>query len=266
MISHFWIITVMTAKRSGRGILNSIINKLPVELHIPTYQYCGPGTKLEERLARGDKPINKLDAACMQHDIAYSKSKDLKDRHEADKILGEAAWNRTKSWDAGLGERATALFVSGAMKAKRSLGMGLKRTKRTKTKKKQKLSSFAATVRKARTALKNSPKSITLDDAVRIASTAVRGVRTKAPRNRIIPVPKRGGVLPLVPIFAGLSALGLAGKAKSISQAINNYRKAQNQLKESKTDNVAVGKGVYLRPYKQGMGLYLKPSCNNSKN
>ena len=36
------------------------------------YNYCGPGTKLEERLNSGDPkyrdPINKLDAICQQHD------------------------------------------------------------------------------------------------------------------------------------------------------------------------------------------------------
>ena len=50
------------------------------ELHLITptgekYNYCGPGTKLEERLNSGDPkyrdPINKLDAICQQHDIAY---------------------------------------------------------------------------------------------------------------------------------------------------------------------------------------------------
>ena len=32
----------------GKGLLNRIINKLPFELHLTGYQYCGPGTKLEE--------------------------------------------------------------------------------------------------------------------------------------------------------------------------------------------------------------------------
>jgi hypothetical protein len=53
---------VKTVKKrySGRGILNSVINKLPVELHIPGYNYCGPGTKLSKRLSRGDKGVNDL--------------------------------------------------------------------------------------------------------------------------------------------------------------------------------------------------------------
>ena len=28
-------------KKFGRGIVNSIIDKLPMELHLPGYQYCG---------------------------------------------------------------------------------------------------------------------------------------------------------------------------------------------------------------------------------
>jgi hypothetical protein len=63
----------MVKKRySGRGILNSVINKLPVELHISGYNYCGPGTKLSKRLSRGDKGVNDLDEACKEHDIAYT--------------------------------------------------------------------------------------------------------------------------------------------------------------------------------------------------
>lgn len=31
------------AKKSGRGLLNKMIDKLPFEMHIPSYQYCGPG-------------------------------------------------------------------------------------------------------------------------------------------------------------------------------------------------------------------------------
>ena len=48
----------------GNGVVNSLINNLPVELHIPGYQYCGPGTKVVKRIVRGDQGINPLDAAC----------------------------------------------------------------------------------------------------------------------------------------------------------------------------------------------------------
>lgn len=115
----------MLTFKEGGGVLNSIINNLPVELHLPSYQYCGPGTKLQKRLARGDRGINSLDAACKEHDIAYSKSKDITERHKADQILQERAWDRVKSGDASFGERAAALLVSGGMKVKRKLGMGL---------------------------------------------------------------------------------------------------------------------------------------------
>ena len=40
------------------------------------YNYCGPGTKLEERLASNEPkyrdPINNLDSICQKHDIDYS--------------------------------------------------------------------------------------------------------------------------------------------------------------------------------------------------
>lgn len=115
----------------GSGIIDSVRNKLKgTELHIPGYQFCGPGTDLRKRLTRGDPGINQLDIACKSHDISYSQHKDLKERHKADKILAEKAWNLVKK-SPSIKERLAALAVTGAMKAKVKLGMGLKRKKKT---------------------------------------------------------------------------------------------------------------------------------------
>lgn len=29
--------------KHGKGIINSAINHLPIEMHVPGYQFCGPG-------------------------------------------------------------------------------------------------------------------------------------------------------------------------------------------------------------------------------
>lgn len=118
----------------GSGLLNKVINKLPFEAHLKlpfeqTYSYCGPGTRLQERLARGIKGINPLDEACKQHDIAYSQHDDLNKRHEADKILAKRAVERVKE-SPSIKEKLAALLVAGAMKAKTKLGMGMKRKRR----------------------------------------------------------------------------------------------------------------------------------------
>ncbi|XP_036151122.1 uncharacterized protein LOC118648809 [Monomorium pharaonis] len=127
--------------KSGCGhLLNRAINALPFELHIPGYQFCGPGTHLEKRLARGDRGINPLDAACREHDIAYSRSNELADRHAADEILANKARKRVIAKDSALGERAAAAAVWAAMKTKTKIGMGVKsKKKRTTTKKKKRI-------------------------------------------------------------------------------------------------------------------------------
>ncbi len=115
-----------TSKR-GSGLLNKIINKLPFKLHLPSYSYCGPGTKLEARLARGDQPINQLDAACKEHDITYSLNKDnIEVRNAADKVLANKAWERVLARDSSFGEKAAAYGVTNVMKLKSKLGMELK--------------------------------------------------------------------------------------------------------------------------------------------
>lgn len=45
------------------------INNLPFGLHWPGYNYLDPGTKLNKRPAKCDKPVDKLDAAAREHDI-----------------------------------------------------------------------------------------------------------------------------------------------------------------------------------------------------
>jgi len=122
-------------------VINRAIDALPIELHIPGgYQYCGPGTKLKERLKRGDPGINKLDKACKDHDIAYSKFSDSTNRSIADRVLAEKAWQRVTSSDASIGERTAALAVSAAMKGKTALGSSYKtkrRARRRRVKKKR---------------------------------------------------------------------------------------------------------------------------------
>lgn len=112
-------------------VVNKAVDLLPVELHLPGgYRYCGPGTKLKKRLARGDRGINKLDEACKEHDISYSKYKDNEHRVRADRELADRAWARVKSSDASLGEKAAAWAVTNAMKVKAKLGGGVRRGKK----------------------------------------------------------------------------------------------------------------------------------------
>ncbi|KYN18433.1 hypothetical protein ALC57_09263, partial [Trachymyrmex cornetzi] len=89
-------------------------------LHIPGYQFCGPGTRLEKRLARGDRGINPLDAACRKHDIAYSHSNDLTERHTADNILAEKARKRITASDSTLAA-GVAKAVNDSKAAQRQL-------------------------------------------------------------------------------------------------------------------------------------------------
>ena len=116
---------------SGKGFVNSLIDKLPMELHIPFYNYAGPGTNLELRLEKGIKPVNGLDHASMMHDVSYSRSKDPTIRSAADAVLQEAAWKRFKDPNASVGEKAASWLTTAAMKAKRAMGAGLKKRKST---------------------------------------------------------------------------------------------------------------------------------------
>ena len=72
-------------RQRGRGLdIQKWLGKTGIEFHWPGYQYMGPGTKLAKRLKRGDSGINRLDKIAKQHDIDYSKAKNLRDKWRAD--------------------------------------------------------------------------------------------------------------------------------------------------------------------------------------
>lgn len=62
------------------------------EMHIPGYNYCGPGTDVEGRVRRGDRGVNELDCACKQHDIEYLMYQgDSNELRKSDQRLMDAA-------------------------------------------------------------------------------------------------------------------------------------------------------------------------------
>ena len=95
-------------------------------MHLPGYNYCGPFTRLDKRLARGDAPINKMDAGCQKHDIFYRVRRDTKERHVADKELTDIAKERMYASDASDGEKINAALVRAAMNSKVAFGMGVR--------------------------------------------------------------------------------------------------------------------------------------------
>ena len=44
-------------RKQGNGILNSVIDNLPLEVHLPGYEYLGPGTNLDLKLSGKVNPI-----------------------------------------------------------------------------------------------------------------------------------------------------------------------------------------------------------------
>ena len=60
---------------------------------MPKANYLGPGTRLQQRLKRGDRGVNRLDELAKIHDIDYSKAKSLKDKWKADDKMIRAIKN-----------------------------------------------------------------------------------------------------------------------------------------------------------------------------
>lgn len=156
------------------------------------------------------------------------------------------------------------------VRRKRTKKSNIRRRKNTRVNKKhgkKKTMGFKQAVSKIKKQIHGGrPK--TVGDAIKIALKSAKSMKKKIKGTRIIQVPKTGGILPLIPIFAGLSALGtLTGGAAAVAKAVNSAKTAKQQLEEAQRHNksmeaIALGKGLFLRPYKSGMGLFLYPPKN----
>ena len=126
---------------TGTG-LNDLISNLPFEFHqfaekgenVPNgsfndqqkYSFCGPGTKYDQRLREGYTGINKLDQYCKLHDKFYNEHSDTKSRNVSDVALAARADEIASNPAFDDIQRKDARFISGIMKTKAALGMGLK--------------------------------------------------------------------------------------------------------------------------------------------
>ena len=113
---------------TGGSFLNTLVNKLPFEMHLPGHNFTGWGTKLYKILNSDEtpkewrKPINRVYNAAYHHDLCYSKHDDTKTRNEVcdKKILGElnGIVNPT------LRERIDKSIVEKLINAKVNFGLG----------------------------------------------------------------------------------------------------------------------------------------------
>ena len=87
---------------------------------------------------------------------------------------------------------------------------------------------------------------------VAVARKSFKTKKTKFPR--IITIPKKGRLLPLIPIFAGLSALG------ALTGGVANVVKVANEFNRNSSSHL--GKGLYLSPYKSGSGVKKRKKTN----
>ena len=103
-------------------------SKYKNELHLPFYNFAGPGTALEKRLDENDmplensKPINRVDAAAYKHDLAYRDHSDIKSRHAADK---EMITELDNIENPTFKERVARMFVKKILQAKMAIGQGV---------------------------------------------------------------------------------------------------------------------------------------------
>ena len=113
---------------TGGSFLNTLVNKLPFEMHLPGHNFTGPGTKLYKRLNPDGTPkgcsitINRVDNAAYHHDLCYLKHDHTKTRNEVcdNTMLGELS----SIVNPTLRERIDKSIVGKLIKAKVNFGLG----------------------------------------------------------------------------------------------------------------------------------------------
>ena len=112
--------------------VHKAIGKLPIipkrGFTLPNYNYCGPYNPLNKQVIYDEngniikyiqKPTGKTDEICAKHDIEYTLSKNINDKHNADKRMINSINNlpyKDKQWGTFL--------VKNIINTKQKLGMG----------------------------------------------------------------------------------------------------------------------------------------------
>ena len=80
----------------------------------------------------------------------------------------------------------------------------------------------------------------------------------------MLPIAKRGGFLPLLPVLGALGSL--IGGAAGVAKAVSDRKAARRQLEELQRHNRAMeGRGLYLAPYKRRGGRLSAGRKKNKK-
>jgi len=117
--------------KSDSGLFNKTVSNTPFELHLPGHNFTGPGTKLDRRLNPDgnprdwSKPINRVDEAAYHHDLCYATNPDRRTRNEV--CDREMPRELAQITNPSLRERMERGLVGNMIKAKASLGLGLKK-------------------------------------------------------------------------------------------------------------------------------------------
>jgi len=90
--------------------------------------------------------------------------------------------------------------------------------------------------------------------------------KKKMTKKRILPIAKRDGAVPFLPILGALGSL--IGGAASVAKAVNDSKAARRQLEELQRHDRAMeqSRGLYLGPYKHGQGVVAKKNKRQKDN
>lgn len=102
-------------EENDEGLIIWGINNLPGPIHIPNYNYCGPGTEQSPEKFKHVWGINPLDEACKYHDLEYIHNKSIEARNIADLDLARRAWEQSNAPDATPSERRYAKMIATIM-------------------------------------------------------------------------------------------------------------------------------------------------------
>jgi len=244
-----------------------------------------------------------LDAAAREHDIAYWKNSDLASRHEADRVLENKSWGRVLANDSSFGEKTAAWLTTNAMKLKRKLGMGVRRTvgkrkrkvvarrgagvskprhrtrrRRTRNARKRRGKkggsvtikrrrggrlTFTQIISKACKAIKGHRNEDDITGAVKKSLKIIKKYKPKTGVPRIVPIPKRGGAISLIPILSAALRYGPAvfEGISSIVSGVKRLKGVRDEYNNSKSGSgisrVHIGKGISFGAYKKGYGIFV---------
>ena len=158
-------------------------------------------------------------------------------------------------------------MVTNTMKLKRKLGAGIGQSRKKSIKKRSKKRvkgsgiTFHQLLQKAKKTVRAKKfKPTDIQAAVNRTLASIKKYKVRTSPGRVLPIPKSGGAIPIIPILTALKHVGTILRGiGTVVESVKQVKAIKDQFKHQSTvPETRIGNGLIVGPHKKGLGIFVR--------